>query len=170
MRSEFCTFDTELSTLNSQPGLCSWSVHAASLEMQTHQECPPRPITSLECTLTKNGFAGSLEWPVTNSLDLNSPGIRASWPLRGAEVLWRSSTAVTRLECTDTKNGLASSLECTDTNSLDLNFRGITLFQKKRGGGSSLPSLLPLPPSAGRQEKEQGRSTAGLEVRPEPAC
>src|SRR5712691_421609 len=103
--------------------------------MQTHQECPPRRITPLECTLTNNVLIGSPECPSTNSLDLNSPGIRASWTFGSAEVLWRSATAVTRLKCTDTKNGLLSSLECTDTNSLDLKFHGITLIQKKRGGG-----------------------------------
>ncbi len=94
VRSEFCTFDTELSTVNSQPGQCSWSVHADSLEMQTHHERPPRRITLLECTLTNNGFVDSLECLVTNSLDLKPPGIRASWPCGGPEVLWRSSTPV----------------------------------------------------------------------------
>jgi len=108
---------------------------AGRLEMQTHQECPPRRLTPLECTLTNNGLVGSLEGPFINSLDLNSPGIRASWPFGSAEVLWRSSTPVTPLECTDTKNGLLSPLECTDTNSLDLKFHGITLFQKKGGWG-----------------------------------
>src|SRR5712691_8716541 len=104
---------------------------AGSLEMQTRQKHPPRQISPVECTLTNTGLKGSLECPVTNSLDLKSPGIRASWPFGRAEVPWRSATAVTRLECTDTKNGLLSSLECTDTNSLDLKFRGITLFQKR---------------------------------------
>jgi len=47
-------------------------------KMQTHQECPPRRITPLECTLTKNGLVSPLEFTVTNSLDLKSPGIRAS--------------------------------------------------------------------------------------------
>src|SRR5712692_11073254 len=98
------------------------------LERQTHQECPPRRLTRLECTLTNNGLVGSSECPAKNSLDLNSPGIRASWPFRGAEVLWRSSTPVTPLECTDTKNAPASPLESTDTNSLHLKFHGITLF------------------------------------------
>src|SRR5712691_3265499 len=112
VRSEFCTFDAELSTANSQQGLSARSVRAGSLEMQTHQECPPRWITSLECTLTKNGLGGSSECPITNSLDLKSPGIRASWPAGGAEVLWRSAMAVTPLECTDTKNAPATPLEC----------------------------------------------------------
>src|SRR5713226_9241194 len=93
---------------------------AGPLELQTHQEGPPRRLTRLECTLTNNGLVGSLECPVTNSLDLNSPGIRASRPFGGPEVRWRSATAVSRLECTDTKNASASPLECTDTNSLDL--------------------------------------------------
>src|SRR5712692_11129083 len=91
---------------------------ARSLEMQTHQKCPPRPITPLECTLTRQqrrGLACSLECPVENSLDLKSPGIKASWTFRTADLLWRSSASATPLECTDTNNGLLSSLECTDT-------------------------------------------------------
>ncbi len=107
---------------------------AGPVEMQTHQKCPPKWISPLQCTLTKNSIVGSSECPVTNSLNLNSPAIRASWPFGRAEVLSRSSAALTPLECTDTKNGLISSLECTDTNSLDLKFHGITLFQKKGGG------------------------------------
>ena len=140
MRSEFCTFDTELSTVNSQPGLCSWSVHAGSLEMQTHQECPPRWITRLECTLTNNG----LECPVANSLDLKSPGITASWPFRGPEVLWRSSKAVTPLEYALTRHrqGPVNPLESALTRLLGLkSFRFCTY--KKRGGGGR-PAAMPL--------------------------
>ncbi len=48
---------------------------AGPLEMQTHQECPPRRITPLECTLTKNAPVSSLECTVTKSLDLKCPGI-----------------------------------------------------------------------------------------------
>jgi len=110
---------------------------AGPLQMQTHQEYPPRRLTRLESTLTNNGLVGSLECPVANSLDLKSPGIRASWPFGGAEVLWRSSTPVTPLECTDTKNGLLSSLECTDTNSLDLKFFRFHSY-RKRGVGVQL--------------------------------
>src|SRR5712691_1559554 len=136
VRSEFCTFDAELSTANSQQGLSARSVRAGSLEMQTHQECPPRWITSLECTLTKNGLGGSSECPITNSLDLKSPGIRASWPLGSPEVLWRSSTPITRLECTLTKNGLLSPLECTDANSLGLKSFRFHSYKKHPGGAS----------------------------------
>jgi len=108
---------------------------AGRLEMQTHQECPPEGITPLECTLTNNSLVGSLKCPVSSSLDLNSPGIKASWTFGGPEVLWCSSISTTPLECTDTKNGFVSSLECTDTNSLGLKSPRITLFQKKGGGG-----------------------------------
>ncbi len=144
MRSEFCTFDAELSTVNSQQGLC--------LEMQTHhQECPPGQITPLECTDTRYRRAPALESTLTNSLDLKSPGIRASWPFRGAEVLWRSATAITPLECTLTKNGLITPLECTDTNSLDLKSFRFHSYKNPRGACflASLPpcflaSLLPI--------------------------
>src|SRR6266852_804366 len=111
---------------------------AGPLEMQTHQKCPPRRLTPLQCTLTNNGLVSSSECPVANSLDLKSPGIRASWPFGGAEVLWRSSTAVTRLECTLTKNGFASPLECTDTKSLDLKSFRFHSY-KKRGVGGPVP-------------------------------
>ncbi len=113
------------------------------LEMQTHQERPPRRISPLECTLTKNGLGGSLKCPVTNSLDLKSPGIRASWPFGGPEVLWRSSTPVTRLECTLTKNGLLSPLECTDTNSLHLKSPGMNTYKKRGVGGVGEPAAMP---------------------------
>src|SRR5713101_8411043 len=63
-------------------------------------------------------------------------GIRASWPFGGAEVLWRSTTAVTPLECTDTKNGPASPLECTDTKSLDL--KSFRIHCYKKGGWGRL--------------------------------
>jgi len=126
---------------------------AGPLEMQTRQKCPPRRITPLECTLTNNGLVGSSECPVTNSLDLNSPGIRASWTFGSPEVLWRSSTPVTPLECTDTKNGLISPLECTDTNSLDLKSFRFHSYKKHRGAPLSSPfsitsfsySLSPVP-------------------------
>src|SRR6266852_9393233 len=42
------------------------------LEMQTHQECPPRRLTPLECTDTKNAPASPLECTDTKSLDLKS--------------------------------------------------------------------------------------------------
>jgi len=45
---------------------------AGSLEMQTHQECPPRWISPLECTDTKNAPASPLECTDRNSLDLKS--------------------------------------------------------------------------------------------------
>ncbi len=95
------------------------------------------PVSSLECTDTRDRRAPALESTLTNSLDLNSLGIRASWPFGEAEVLWRSARAITPLECTLTESGLISPLECTDTNSLDLKFRGITLFQKKGGRESA---------------------------------
>src|SRR5712691_3026859 len=108
--------------------------------MQTHQKYPPRQITPLEYTLTNNGFVDSLECPVKNSLDLNSPGIRVSWPFGGAELLSHSATPVTRLECTDTKNGFASPLECTDTNSLNLKPPGMNTYKKRGVGG---PTAMP---------------------------
>ena len=111
-------------------------------KMQAHQECPPWRITPLECTLANNAPTSSLECPVTNSLDLKSPGIRASWLFRGAEVLWRSATAVTSLECTDTKNGLASPVECTDTNSLDLKCFRFHSYKKRWGGGGVPAAML----------------------------
>jgi len=138
---------TPISTLTdsaSRPEISALN-RAGRLEMPTHRKCPPRGITSLECTLTDNGLAGSLECPVSNSLDLNFPGIMASWPFRGAEVLWRAATPVTPLECTDTKNGLVSPLECTDTNSLDLKSFRFHCY-KKRGGGGCL-SLSASPPA-----------------------
>jgi hypothetical protein len=140
VHSGFCTFDAELSTVNSQQGLCASSVRAGSLELQTHQECPPRRITPLECTDTRHRRAPALESTLTNSLDLNSPRITASWPFGSAEVLWRSATAVTPLECTDTKNGLVSSLECTDTNPLGLKSFRFHSYKKPPGG----PLLFPL--------------------------
>ncbi len=75
VRSEFCTFDAELSTVNSQQGLGSSSVHARSLEMQTHRKCPPKRITPLEYALTKNVPATPLECALANSLDLKCPGM-----------------------------------------------------------------------------------------------
>jgi hypothetical protein len=114
---------------------------ADPLGMYTHQECPPRRLTPLECTLTNNDFVGSPECPVKNSLDLNSPGIKASWTFEGAEVLWRSSTTVTPLECTDTKNGLVSPLECTDTKSLDL--KSFRFHSYKKHPGGPLLALIP---------------------------
>ncbi len=112
---------------------------AGPLQMQTHRQCPPRRLTRLECALTKNGLAGSLECPVTNSLNLKSPGIRASWPFGSAEVLWRSATPVTPLECTLTKNGLLSSLEFTDTNSLNLKSFRFHSYKKRGVGGATRP-------------------------------
>ena len=94
-----------------------------------------RAASPLEFADTRQRLAPALESTFTNSLNLKSPRIRASWPSGSTEVLWRSASAVTRLECTDTKNAPASPLECTDTNSLDLKFPGITLFQKKVGVG-----------------------------------
>ena len=169
MRSEFCTFDAELSTVNSQQGLGAWSVHAGSLEMQTHQECPPGRITPLECTLTNNCLVGSLECPVTNSLDLNSPGIKASWPFAGAEVLWRSSTPVTPLECALTKNAPASPLEYALTELLDSKPFRFCTYKKRGGGGHCSSSASSV--SLGRAPAEgAGKNAAGLEVRPQPAC
>jgi hypothetical protein len=170
VRSGFCTFDAELSTVNSQQELCAWSVHAGSLEMQTHQECPPRRITRLECTLTNNDLAGSLECPLTNSLHLKSPGIRASWPFGGAEALWRPATPVSLLECALTKNALANLLEYALTELLDLKPFRFRTYNKPPGG--PLPFtffLLPLA-SLARAPDGAGQSTAGLEVRPEPPC
>ncbi len=45
---------------------------AGSLEIQTHQDCPPRRISPLEYALTKNAPASSLESALPKSLDLNS--------------------------------------------------------------------------------------------------
>src|SRR5712691_4878444 len=148
MRSGFCTFDAELSTVNSQQGLCAWSVHASSLEMRTHRECPPGRATPLQCTDTCHWRAPALESTLRNSLDLNSPRIKASWPFAGAEVLWRSATPVTALECTDTKNGLISPLECTDTNPLGLKSFRFRSYKKPQGGPASLLHCLlaSLPP------------------------
>ncbi len=119
VHSELCTLDFELFTANSEQDLSELSIY----------------VTPLECTLTKNGLVGSLECSVTNLLDLKFPGIKASWKVGGAEVLWRSTTAVTPLECTVTKNAPVSPLECTLTKLLDLKCPGITLFQKRGGGG-----------------------------------
>jgi len=112
-------------------------------KMQTHRKCPPRRITPLECTLTKNGFVGSLECPVTNSLDLKSPGIRASWPFGGAEVLWRSATAVTPLECALTRHrqGPVNPLESALTRLLGLKSFRFCTYKKKGGGGR--PAAMP---------------------------
>ncbi len=93
-----------------------------------------RAVSPLECTLTNNRLVDSLECPVKNSLDLKCPGIRASWPFGGAEVLWRLATVVTPLECTLTKNGLVTPLECTDTNSLDLKSFRFHSYKNPRGG------------------------------------
>src|SRR5713101_1285602 len=46
MRSEFCTFDAELSTVNSQQGLGSWSVHASPLECTVSKNVPVNPLES----------------------------------------------------------------------------------------------------------------------------
>jgi hypothetical protein len=94
---------------------------AGSLEMQTHQKCPPRPISLLAYALTRHRRAPALESTLTNSLDLKSPRIRASWPFRSPEVLWRSATAVTRLEYALTKNAPASHLESALAKTQDLN-------------------------------------------------
>ncbi|SRR5712692_98716 len=120
---------------------------AGSLEMQTHEKCPPRRISPLECTLTNNGPVGSLECRVANSLDLKPPGISASWTIGGAEVLWRSATPVTPLECTDTKNAPVSPLECTDTNSLNLKPRRMNTYKKHPGGPPLFLLPLDTPPS-----------------------
>src|SRR5713226_3110854 len=48
---------------------------ASPSEMQTHQECPPRPISALEYALTKNAPTTSLECALTISLDLKPPGM-----------------------------------------------------------------------------------------------
>ena len=89
-------FNFQLSTLDCELLVLTMSTHAAPmftltdsasrpkisaldragrLEMQTHQECPPRRLTRLECTLTKNGLLSSLECTDTNSLDLKFHGI-----------------------------------------------------------------------------------------------
>src|SRR5712692_31793 len=111
---------------------------AGPLEMQTRQECPSRRTSPLECTDARHRGAPASESTFTNSLDLKSPGIRASWPFGGAEVLCRSAKAVTCLDCTLTKNDLLSSLECTDTNSLGLKPFRFHCY-KKRGGCLSCP-------------------------------
>jgi hypothetical protein len=113
---------------------------AGRLELQTHQACPPRQISPLECALTDNGLGGSLECPVTNSLNLKSPGIRASWTFGAADLLWRSSTPVTPLEYALTKNRLVSPLEFTLAKSLDLKPRGMNTYKKHPGG--ALPFCL----------------------------
>ncbi len=56
---------------------------AVPLEMQTHQECPPRRVTPLECTDTKNGLISPLECTDTNSLDLKSFRFRSYKKHRG---------------------------------------------------------------------------------------
>ncbi len=48
---------------------------AGPLEMQTHEKCRPRRISSLEYALTKNVPATPLERTLTKSLDLKSPGM-----------------------------------------------------------------------------------------------
>src|SRR5713226_6937347 len=48
---------------------------AGPLEMQTHQECPPRRISPLEYALTKNAPATPLECTLTKSLDLKPRGM-----------------------------------------------------------------------------------------------
>src|SRR5712692_8007015 len=55
---------------------------AGPLEMQTHQECPPRRISPLEYALTKNAPATPLEFTLTKSLDLKSFRFR-SYKKRG---------------------------------------------------------------------------------------
>src|SRR5713101_8065647 len=102
-----------------------------------------RATSPLECTHTKNDLVGSLECPVTNSLDLKSPGIRASWPFGSAEVLLRPATSVTSLECALTRHrqGPVNPLESALTRLLGLkSFRFCTY--KKRGGGGG-PAAMP---------------------------
>src|SRR5713226_6096073 len=48
---------------------------AGLLEMQTHQECPPRWISPLECALTKNAPASPFKYALTKSLDLKPRGM-----------------------------------------------------------------------------------------------
>jgi len=122
-----CTFRPASSAFN----------RAGSLRMQTHQEYPPGRATPLEYALTRQRRAPALESTLTNSLDFKSPGIRASWPFGGAEVLWRSATAITPLECTLTKSVLVSPLECTDTKSLDLKSFRFHSYKKRGVGGGS---------------------------------
>jgi len=136
---------------------------AGPSKMQTHQKCPPRRITSLECTLTNNGPEGSLECPVTSSLDLKFPGIRASWTFGGAELLWRSSTSTTTLGCTDTKNAPATPLECTDTNSLNLKSFRFHSY-KKRGVGGHISTVVPTTVILSGAKDPSGESRQTLHV------
>ena len=87
------SFNFQLSTLDCELLVLTMSTHAAPmftltdsasrpkisaldragrLEMQTHQKCPPGPISPLECTDTKNASASPLECTDTKSLDLKS--------------------------------------------------------------------------------------------------
>src|SRR6266852_3530479 len=76
VRSPFCTCDAELSTINSQRGLCAWSVRAGPWETQTHQECPPGRTSPLECALTRHGQGpvNPLESALTRLVGLKSFG------------------------------------------------------------------------------------------------
>src|SRR5713101_8142089 len=66
--------------------------------MQTHQKCPPRRISPLECTDPKNAPASPLECTDTNSLDLKSFRIHcykkrgvggpAAMPRQNVHTLW----------------------------------------------------------------------------------
>src|SRR6266849_4166495 len=48
---------------------------AGSLEMQTHQECPPRRITPLEYALTKNSACKSFRIRTYNFIGLKARGM-----------------------------------------------------------------------------------------------
>src|SRR6266849_3813649 len=53
------------------------------LEMQTHEKCPPRWISPLQCALTKNAPASPLQSALTKSQDLNCPGMNTYKKHRG---------------------------------------------------------------------------------------
>src|SRR5713226_7309101 len=60
---------------------------AGPLEIQTHQECPPRRLTTLEYALTKNACSSPLESALTIPLDLKPPGINTYKKHRGGAPL-----------------------------------------------------------------------------------
>ncbi len=56
---------------------------AGPLELQTHQKCPPRRISPLECALTQKRACKSFGMRTYKSLDLKSPGINTYKKHRG---------------------------------------------------------------------------------------
>ena len=145
--------------------LDSGGLHRPPRRAKTGPGRTNRAASSLECALTRQRRAPAVESTLTSSLDLKSHGIRASWPFGGAEVLWRSATAVTSLEYALTENAALSSLEYALTELLDLkSFRFRTY--KKRGGGGSLflLCLICLPRQGARRRSRAERGRLGSAV------